>query len=60
LAYSTEFQELALEAKFNDSAMISGLYNGLNEEVKDAIAFIATRTNHLMNTYKWLSSNLGG
>jgi hypothetical protein len=43
LAYSTEFQELALEAEFNDSPMISGLYNGLNEEVKDAIAFIATR-----------------
>jgi hypothetical protein len=30
-------------AVFNNSAMISGLYNGLNEEVKDAIAFIATR-----------------
>jgi hypothetical protein len=41
LAYSMEFQELALEAKFNDSTMISGLYNDLNEEVKDAIAFIA-------------------
>jgi hypothetical protein len=43
LAYSMEFQELALEAEFNDSTMISGLYNDLNEEVKDAIAFIANR-----------------
>ena len=43
LVFSTEFYELAQEAEFNDSAMICGLYQGLNEEVKDAMAFIPER-----------------
>jgi hypothetical protein len=38
LTYSTEFHELAQEAEFNDSAMISGFYSGLREDVKDALA----------------------
>ena len=43
LTYATEFYELSQEAEFNYSAMISGLYQGLNEEVKDAMAFLPDR-----------------
>lgn len=40
LNYSTKFRELALDAHFNDEAHQSMFYEGLNEEVKDALSVL--------------------
>ena len=40
LAYATKFVEYAMDAGFDNEAQKSAFYNGLNNDIKDALALI--------------------